>query len=380
MGRGVAAASKTSIELTFYYKNIRCRERLKLTPTKSNIKYVEKLKAKIEIEIEQGVFDYQKYFPESKKFLSDTIEHKLKTYINSDYTKKTLAYSTLEGYEKVIKKHLIPTIGDIALNQLKRAHIIELSKKLDVTQKTLNNILCPLRNIMSEAFEGEEIKYNPLKNWTPKAKKQTKQGDDINPFTPDEINAILNACNEPQDYNLILFVVSSGLRVSEWIALQWDDINFAENKIHVRNAIVRKKKKGTKTNAGYRNIDLLESARIALERQKEHTFLNGGYIFNNPRTGEPYTGDGPFRKTRWKYILKRAGVTYRYPNQLRHTFATTALSKGEPVQWVSNQLGHTTWSFTTKVYYRYVQDMFTGSGEKMKGIWATNAGKKAVKS
>lgn len=383
-GTGVRAASASSIEITFSYKTRRCRERIKLTPTPRNLKYAERLKAKIELEIEQNSFDYYTYFPKSsniKHIATDAellkIKDALNNYITSPRIKEKLAYSTWEGYNKVIKKHLTPTFGEITLAKLKRKHVIEWVETLDITQKTLNNILCPLRNVFDVAYEKELINRNPFHNWTPTANKTSNKDTAIQPFNPAEINAILDTATDLQIHNLILFVVSTGLRVSEWIAISWDDIDWVNNKIYVRNAYVRKQMKNTKTEAGNRIIDMLASARQALDAQKQHTFLAGGQIFHNPRTDKPWEGDGPFRKTAWTGLLKRAGVIYRYPNQLRHTFATTALSKGEPPQWVARQLGHTDWTFTARIYYRFVEDLFAGSGKKLDGLWTQNAGANA---
>jgi integrase len=63
---GVRARSKSSIEIDFYYRGIRCRERIKRPPTPANIKYAAKLKSRIEHEIATNDFNYEKHFPESK--------------------------------------------------------------------------------------------------------------------------------------------------------------------------------------------------------------------------------------------------------------------------------------------------------------------------
>jgi integrase len=46
---------------------VRCRERIKLAPTPSNINYAAKLKGRIEHEIAKGEFDYKKHFPDSHR-------------------------------------------------------------------------------------------------------------------------------------------------------------------------------------------------------------------------------------------------------------------------------------------------------------------------
>ena len=42
----------------------------------------------------------------------------------------------------------------------------------------------------------------------------------------------------------------------------------------------------------------------------------------------------------WEPVLKRLGVRYRPPYQMRHTFATLAISVGENINWVARMLGH----------------------------------------
>src|SRR5262245_54924015 len=64
---GVRAASDSSLEIDFYYRGVRCRERIKLPPNDKNVKYAERLKARIEDEISKNQFEYAAHFPESPK-------------------------------------------------------------------------------------------------------------------------------------------------------------------------------------------------------------------------------------------------------------------------------------------------------------------------
>ncbi len=66
-GTGVRAASKSSIEVSFEYRGVRCREKLRLPPSAANIKFGVNLKARIEHEIATGAFDYAKHFPRSSR-------------------------------------------------------------------------------------------------------------------------------------------------------------------------------------------------------------------------------------------------------------------------------------------------------------------------
>ena len=62
---GVRPRSKTSIEIDFVYKGVRCRERFKLAPTPANLKRVSLHRAAILDGIARGTFDYSVTFPES---------------------------------------------------------------------------------------------------------------------------------------------------------------------------------------------------------------------------------------------------------------------------------------------------------------------------
>ena len=64
---GVRPRTEGSLEIDFYYRGVRCRERVKLAPTDKNVKYCERWKARIEDEIAKKEFDYAKHFPESPK-------------------------------------------------------------------------------------------------------------------------------------------------------------------------------------------------------------------------------------------------------------------------------------------------------------------------
>ena len=61
---GIRPRTDSSLELDFYYRGIRCRERVKLPPTDKNIKHCERWKARIEHEIANNQFDYAKHFPD----------------------------------------------------------------------------------------------------------------------------------------------------------------------------------------------------------------------------------------------------------------------------------------------------------------------------
>lgn len=384
--QGVSAASKTTIAIDFYYSGIRCREKLKLPPTAPNMRYASDMRTRILEEIAKNEFNYSDYFPHSKnikKFTSigsrQTIKDALLAFLDSDYTRNRLQPTTLEEYTKSVHSRLIPAFGELALCEFKRVHAIEWVSQFHVTTKTLSNHLLPLRCVLADAADREVIPSNPLHGWSPKGSKKSSKRDEIDPFQPKEINAILNKAKELSKkdmrwetiYNIIVLVSRTGVRPSEWQGLEWSNVDFINNKIRIRGACVNGHAKETKTEAGNRDIEADKEVMRALKLQKKYTYLEGKRVFHNPNTGKPWTGN-KMRETFWQPLLKMAGIRYRYPNQLRHSWATMALAAGENAQWVAYQLGHTDWTFTVKTYTRFVREFFPDAGKNIQAFWEAN--------
>lgn len=63
-------------------------------------------------------------------------------------------------------------------------------------------------------------------------------------------------------------------------------------------------------------------------------------------------------------------MRYRYPYQMRHTYASMMLMAGEPPQWVAHQLGHRDPSFTLRTYARWIPSDTPEAGSRAVERWA----------
>jgi integrase len=375
--RGVTIRSnKTSesLQIDFIYKGVRCRESLRLSPTASNIKYAAGLLGEIQRKIGSESFRYQDYFPDSPKAklfgysvtkvtVGDRLRQQLKGYEHATANDK-MSPSTLNGYRKIIEGRLIPEFDSYQLRLLAEQPSIIRTwvSGLGVTAKTARNILSPLRSMFDDAINDQMIEQNPLdKIALKKLLVTTSKKSDyvVDPFDDLEEQAILSSC-DGHAKNLFQFALWSGLRTSELIALQWGDIDWVHGLVRVHRAVVVKTEKGTKTEAGTRDVLMLPKAMEALKAQKELTFLADGRVFYNPRTNEPWETDGQIRKTCWTHVLKKAGVRYRNPYQMRHTYASRLLSAGENPWWVANQMGHADVEMVFKVYGKWIPTKASG--------------------
>ncbi|VVE55886.1 integrase [Pandoraea horticolens] len=167
------------------------------------------------------------------------------------------------------------------------------------------------------------------------------------------------------------------MRTSEFIALNWSDVDFVGGYVRVRRAMTREAKgvaEFPKTSAGRRDIRRLEPARAVLKAQKALTFLTeeDGPIFKD-KAGEHFAGSHQIWRL-WQSALKRAGVRYRNPYQTRHTYASMMLSAGEHPMWVAKQMEHADWTMIARVYGRWMPTADVGAGDKAVEKFARNTG------
>jgi len=369
---GVRAKSASSIEIDFSYQGKRCRETIKLPPDKAGFLFAAGKRAAILHEIALGKFNYAEHFPNSRhastlgKLTNKTVGKALEDFLHN--TQRKYEASTLRGYKSAIYYHLIPAFGDIPIRKMTTSGIKDWMNTLPISGKRINNVLIPLRIVLSDAYLDGLIDNNPAD----RVKNVPHHYDEPQPFKPDEMRLILEKCT-PQTRNLFQFAFWSGLRTSELIALEWRDIDFEKGVIRVSRASVKRITKQPKTHAGKREVLILPYALEALERQKAFTFALGGQIFHNPRTNKPWDTDNQIRERAWLPAITAAGVAYRNPYQTRHTYASMLLSAGENPMWVAQQMGHADWAMIRKRYGRWIPEVDKTAGSRVIQQWSQNS-------
>ncbi|WP_235972257.1 site-specific integrase [Spirabiliibacterium falconis] len=225
---------------------------------------------------------------------------------------------------------------------------------------TIRNKLSFLRAALDEAITDGVIQINPVGLVTVERYKSKDSTDQsaykVDPFTPSEIEKILNNCKFEQHKNLFQFAFNTGLRSSELCALRWIDIDFDEKSAHIQKAKVVGIIKGTKTRSANRVIELSDSAIQALISQQLFTAECSDYVFCDPKTKKPWSGADAIRKKAWLPTLLSAELRYRNPYQTRHTFATMHISQGVNLFWLAKQMGHKGLEMLFRNYGSYLKD------------------------
>jgi len=374
--------TKKTLTIDFSYRGIRCRESLKgLVVNKANRKFAERKLAVIELEITLGTFNYANHFPDSKRAILLGIT-KVKDKLLGDAVDEWLAiqgtkisHSTMINYKSKVKTYIKPAFAVQPMSQITQS-AIETWIAVDLAHlknKTINEALIIMRAIFKTAKADKIIPDSPLE-FIDNLKVVTDEPD---PFTKDEINRILSTpTNRIQEINMIEFNFWSGLRLSELIALGWDDIDQINWTAKIHLAKVNGKFKKTKTERAERTIELLKPAIDAIKKQISFTYMFPSIkievtqrdiktvkiidwrpVFLNSNTQEPHASDIAIRTRFWTAHLKRAKVRYRAPKNTRHTYASQLLSTGTiSKDWIAKQMGHTSTKMIDKHYAKWIPE------------------------
>lgn len=356
-GPGVRAVGVEAIQIDFRWKNARCRERIRLPPTARNLRYAARLKATIEHEISTGVFDYAKHFPQSARArvhrisAANSLRTALLTYVES--LSGSIEPETLEKY-----RHDAGTVAGWfphhTLQTLTRGEVRQKLSEQNLSRKRLLNLLTPLRGALNQALDDGAIEKDPLSGFRLRRVEAPTEG--IDPFSREEVDRL----GRTELGALWTFWAWTGLRSGEVIGLQWGDVDDPPSRLSIRRAVRVGREKRTKTRAGERLVDLLPAARAVLRVRDRPE----APIFTNPNTGERWHEDRGLARA-FRKACAAAEVRYRYPYQLRHTFASWALSSGENPLWVASQMGHRDVTMIFKVYGKYMPNMNPEAGQKM---------------
>ncbi len=160
-------------------------------------------------------------------------------------------------------------------------------------------------------------------------------------------------------YDFFYTELTTGLRRGEICGLKWEDFDETNSTLKIRRT-VHQNRGGqlttwdTKTAAGTRTIILPPSTAELLRERKKFTLTE--WIFPDPLRPEQPTRPST-AYNRMKSLLKAAGLPDLRFHDLRHTFATHALTSGVDVKTLSGILGHTRSAFTLDTYTHTTGDM-----------------------
>jgi integrase len=303
--------------------------------------------------------------------------------------KQKLANSTLMGYEKIVRVHLVPRIGKLKLTQIVPSTISKLYRDLEkngnrgrltsgkpLSANSVNKIHIVLGSILKSAVDDGLLRINHARNnpkaiEAPTARSIRMEKKELRTWAASQMVAFLewNRDIEQDDfYPLWLLYFMSGMRRGEGVALQWDDINFETGTISIRRASDSGLRKATKPTKTYRDRPVLmdpetmsvlkahraQRAKLGIQFVRSDAFVFGnldGSVRNPGDVGERWS------KTLAKARQVQPQLTHLTIKGMRHTHATQLLEAGVSGKVVQERLGHSNIATTMDIYSHVTQTL-----------------------
>jgi integrase len=294
--------------------------------------------------------------------------------------------SYLEGCHSMQRVHITPRLGDRPIAKITTTDIEDAGAAMladGLKPKTVRNLLTFLHQVFEHAIDRGWTRDNPVRK---ASRPRRKRAGDIQPdlqfLTLTELEAVLRAIpNEvvhrrpastrrgrsgpapppPPDVLgpvlrvVILTAAMTGLRQSELLGLRWRDVDWAAQRIRVRNTWVRGEHstEGKSDLSTRRSVPMADRLLAALDDWSKATVYNGdeNLVFAHPQTGNPL--DGSKVTKRFQAACHDAGVRPIRFHDLRHTFATQLAASGKvSLRTLQEFLGHAD-AKTTQIYAHY---------------------------
>lgn len=336
--------------------------------------------------------DYQEALEDAKEegeFYFKRFEDAVNIWL---YDKKVIQLSeaSFKRLKSTFFVNIIPFIGRVRMDQIDSSRLQKLinSRLNDLSYSSTKKIYDGLNNFYKWTVDTRKMAYNRMTGVElPKRDFFAVKTKQIEVIPDDKIETLievaLSRCNNGKlkfpSGPAIVFLLYTGLRLGELLALEWSDIDFKNGKIRIWKTLVEKEldqrdpkltreerillEKGRRTvfkiqqhpksNASKRVLKLHKNASEMLELLKD--ISNGSTYVVGTKTGG-FRLPSNFERT-FKVVLSIAGIKEMGVHSTRHTFATRLIrTKKVALRVISKILGHESEKVTRDTYIHICQE------------------------
>ena len=269
-------------------------------------------------------------------------------FINYLKVEKNAAANTIKNYKVDLDSFSLFLAGkDVAgVDHLALRRFLAEMRAKSYAKRTIARKLASLRSFFKFLYREGYIKSNPVTAISsPRLDKKLPKFLDVGKVTQLILKPDTGTSAGLRDRAILETLYSTGIRVSELVGLDSDDIDFISGVIKVLG-------KGSKE----RMAPIGDEALAAIRRynsDKDNKEKNKDAVFLNSRGGR--LTDRSVRRILDKYIHACAIEEKISPHSLRHSFATHLLDRGADLRSVQELLGHMNLS-TTQIYTHVTMD------------------------
>lgn len=313
-----------------------------------------------------------------------TVEAYLTLWLKESATPK-LKVTTLVSYQHYVNHHIVPVLGRKPLTKLSAPEVqawLNAKAASRLAPRTVQYMHAILRTALNRAVKWQLVPRNVALLVDP----PRGAAAEIHPLSPVQVTVLLSAYAGHPQAHLYAFLLATGLRLGEALALRWQDVDLERKRLHVRHTLERLRGRPwqltePKSASGQRVVPLISPAVTALEAQREvlvkmrkaagSAWVEHFFVF--PSTvGTPLDGTNALHA--FKRMLKRADLptTHRL-HDLRHSAATYLLAAGVDRRIVMQIMGWSQLSMLTR--YQHVLDpMLDDAAARLEAVFPVAAG------
>ena len=285
--------------------------------------------------------------------------------------KNTVKPNTQGNVRKLIDNHILPNFGAYKLDKLTTPLIQSIINKLaDNTNRGekgaflhYDKIHALNKRILQYGVTMQAIPSNPARDVVLPRNTQKAKRQKVKHFENPELKKFLVYLDNLDSHRfryyyevtLYKFLLATGCRINEALALSWSDIDLDNAVVHVTKTLNRDLEiNSPKSKASYRDIDIdqatvsmlkqykLRQAKEAWKIGQRESVVFSDFIHEYPCSSK--------LKRRLLTHFKRADVPNIGFHGFRHTHASLLLNSGIPYKELQHRLGHSTLSMTMDIY------------------------------
>jgi integrase len=279
--------------------------------------------------------------------------------------------SSARAVRSHLKCYIMPELGKLRLDQFgvenQQMFITRMPGRATekaVSRKTILNVLGTLSTILTTArdwgYNCEQISLAKLR-LPPRGTAYEAPH-----FTVEQVQKILAIAQEPWRTMFCIFMMD-GLRAGEALGLQWPDIDFERNLLHIRRSAWYGRLQTAKSESSETVLPIPNPLLNVLKAYREQWKPNPqGFLFVT-RNNRPPSSNKVVEYHLWPILdaleIDRCGV-----HAFRHTHTALLLDSGATPKVVQRQLRHSDARTTLEIYGHVVGDAHRAAVEKVASI------------
>jgi len=259
--------------------------------------------------------------------------------------------NTREDYRRALEQFAAPFFGRMKLAAIEPADIKQFLLKMagkGYSAGTIRNALAPVRAMLADAAEDRIVRFNAAAGVRIPASAKQADTTKAKALTSAELERLRAKLTTDHDRLLVDFLVATGLRVSEAMALNWSGVDIARCRVKVEARLYRGlDAPKSQTSRRVVKVSPAMAGRLRLLWESRGTPALHEPVFVSP---DGCRLDYSNLHKRIAPAMRAAGIEHGAFHRFRHTTGTELKRHGASLEQIQLHLGHHDLAFTQRVY------------------------------